>query len=113
MIDYLSIGKQIRINRHNAGMTQELLAEKVHLSPPYISRIESGSSSPSLQTLVDICSVLDITIDDLMKDSLPTTRNRTRGRLDDLLMDCTAAEMNMVVNVVSFLLQEIRNMQNG
>ncbi len=39
MIDYMSIGKRIRINRHNTGMTLELLAEKVNISPPYIRRI--------------------------------------------------------------------------
>lgn len=113
MIDYLSIGKRIRMNRCNVGMTQELLAEKVNVSPPYISRIESGSSSPSLQTLVDICNALDLTIDDLMQDSLPAARKRISSRLEELLIDCTTAEMNMIVNVVDVLLQEIRKMQNG
>jgi len=81
--------------------------------PPYISRIETGSSSPSLQTLVDICNALDLTIDDLMQDSLSAAGKRINSRLEDLLTGCTIAEMNMVVNVVSVLLQEIRGIQNG
>jgi len=113
MIDYPSIGKQIRINRRNIGMTQELLAEKVNVSPPYISRIESGSSSPSLQTLVDICNALDITIDDVMRDSLPAAKKRINTRLEELLTDCTTAEMNMIANVVSVLLQEIHELKKA
>lgn len=113
MIDYLSIGKRIRANRHSSGITQEMLAEKISVSPPYISRIETGSASPSLQTLVDICNALDVTLDDLMQDNLPAAKKRISGRLNMLVADCTAAEMNMVVNVVTVLLQEMRNVQKG
>lgn len=113
MIDYVSIGKQIKKNRLNRGMTQEVLAEQVNISIPHISRIENGSSSPSLQTLVDICNTLDITIDDLMQDSLPAVKKRIGGRLESLLADCTTAEMNMIVNVVDVLLQEIREIRKG
>lgn len=113
MIDYVSIGKQIKKSRVNRGMTQEVLAEKVNISIPHISRIENGSSSPSLQTLVDICNALDITIDNLMQDSLPAAKKRVVGRLEALLAGCTSAEMNMIMNVVEVLLQEIREMQRG
>lgn len=113
MINYISIGKQIKKKRLDQGMTQEVLAEKVNISIPHISRIENGSSSPSLQTLVDICNALNITIDDLMQDSLPAAKKRIRGRLDEILADCTPAEMNMIVNVVDVLLQQTRDMQKG
>lgn len=113
MIDYPSIGKRIRANRRNSGITQEILAEKINVSPPYISRIETGSAFPSLQTLVDICNALDITIDDLMQDSLSAARSRISGRLEALLAGCTASEMNLVANVVDVLLQEIRAIPKG
>ncbi len=111
MIDYKSIGKQIRIFRRNADITQELLAEKINVSPPYISRIETGSASPSLQTLVDICNVLNTTIDNLMQDSLPAARKQSGGRLSALLSDCSTAEIVMIEHVVDVLLQDLRNMQ--
>ena len=113
MIDYRAIGKRIRIYRHNTGITQELLAEKINVSPPYISRIETGSASPSLQTLIDICNVLDVTIDDLMQDSLSAPKKQVSGRLNKLLSDCSAAEITMVENVVDSLLQELHKMQKG
>lgn len=110
MIDYPSIGKRIQKLRRTRGITQETLAEKVNVSIPHISRIENGFSSPSLQTLVDICNVLGITIDDLMQDSLPATKPSINKRLEAALSDCTAAELNFITNVIPTLLREIRSL---
>jgi len=110
MIDYVSIGKRIQKNRHRCGMTQEVLAEKVNISVPHVSRIENGGSSPSLQTLVDICNVLGITIDDLMQDSLPAAKPRLSRRLEEALEGCSAAELNFIANVIPPLLREIRSL---
>lgn len=109
MIDYVSIGKQIRQSRHYAGITQEALAEKINVSPPYISRIENGSSSPSLQTLVDICNALDITIDSLMQDSLPAARKNLTGALGEVVADCTAEELNMLAEIARSILRSVRS----
>lgn len=108
MIDYVSIGKQVRKNRSHAGMTQELLAEKINVSPPYISRIETGSASPSLQTLVDICNALDITVDDLMQDSLPAAKRKLEGRLGEILVDCSVDELNLIIDVAVTILRNVR-----
>lgn len=110
MIDYVSIGKRIRKNRLDRGITQEALAERVHISIPHVSRIENGSSSPSLQTLVDICNALDITIDSLMQDSLPAAKKQVNGRLEALLTDCTAAEAEFILHIVDALLRELRRL---
>lgn len=113
MIDYSSIGKRIKKNRLSCGITQEVLAEKVNVSIPHISRIENGFSSPSLQTLVDICNVLGITIDDLMQDSLPAAKMRFNRQLEGLLVDCSPAELKFLTNVIPALLHEIRNLPDG
>lgn len=109
MIDYVSIGKRIKKNRRNRGITQEVLAERVNISIPHISRIENGSSFPSLQTLVDICNTLDITIDDLMQDSLPAARKSLEGRLGEIVAGCSAEELNLVAEVAETVLRNVRN----
>ena len=110
MINYISIGNRVQKIRRNLGMTQEVLAEQINVTPTHISRIETGTSSPSLQTLVDICNVLGITIDELMQDSLSGRPNVDR-RLEDLLSDCSKAELNFLANVIPVLLRELRNME--
>lgn len=108
MIDYVSIGKQIHKYRIRAGITQEQLAEIIDVSDPHISRIETGKTKPSLQTLVDLCNALDITIDDLMQDSLSAVRQKIEGRLGDLLADCSPKELDMLADIAETILKTTR-----
>ena len=63
MVDYADIGKRIRACRLARGMTQEQLANACGengVSRNYIQRIETGVSSCSLDTLMDIAKALDV-----------------------------------------------------
>lgn len=108
MIDYISIGRHIRSRRRALNITQEKLAEIISVTPVHISRIETGSASPSLQTLVDICNALDITVDDLMQDSLPAAQKKLEGRLGELAQGCTAEELHLVAEVAETVLRNVR-----
>lgn len=108
MIDYHSIGKNIRKHRNRLGITQEILAEKINVSIPHISRMENGSAKPSLQTLVDICNALNISIDDLMQDSITATKAKASNRLDEVLAGCSTEEIDMIADVVEAVLRNTR-----
>lgn len=108
MIDYHSIGKNIRRHRNRLGITQEALAEKVNVSIPHISRIENGSAKPSLQTLVDVCNALDVPLDYLMRDSIHAAQRCADSRLDEVLADCSAQEMDMIADVAEAVLRNMR-----
>ena len=58
-LDYKAIGKRIKIARIKADMTQEMLAEKIELSPTHLSNIETGTTRVSLATIVSIANGLD------------------------------------------------------
>ena len=49
--DYVLIGERIKFWRQQRGVTQEQLAEKVELTPGFISLIETGKKRASLETL--------------------------------------------------------------
>ncbi|MEE1392823.1 MAG: helix-turn-helix transcriptional regulator, partial [Negativibacillus sp.] len=66
MIDYAAVGKRIAAIRKKQHMTQERLAEKTELSIVYISHIENSHSIPSLETLMKLCEVLNVTPDELL-----------------------------------------------
>lgn len=68
-LDYKMIGKRIRSARKDAQMTQDTLALKCDCTSKYISAIESGRKSPSLDLLTQISSALDVTVDSLLVDS--------------------------------------------
>ena len=58
-----NIGKKIKIARTKAEFTQEQLAEKLSLSPRYISQLERGIAFGSATTITSICKALNITIE--------------------------------------------------
>ena len=70
-----SIGKKIKLARAKSKFTQEQLAEKLSLSPRYISQIERGIAFGSASTIISICKVLNINsdflFDDLIKNENP------------------------------------------
>ncbi len=60
------LGEAIRGTRKEAGLSQEKLAEKADLSTVFISRIERGKESPSVDNLVKIAKALRVRVKDLV-----------------------------------------------
>jgi transcriptional regulator with XRE-family HTH domain len=57
---YSTIGTNIKTARILKNMTQEQLAEKLKKSTNFVSLIERGQSGISVNTIIDICNILDI-----------------------------------------------------
>lgn len=57
---WLGIGLNILHYRKEQGMTQMQLAEKVDISRTHMQRIETATSSCTLDTLIDIADALKI-----------------------------------------------------
>ena len=58
-MDYRTL---IREKRKEKGVSQERLAKLVQVSQPFIAEIESGRKKPSVDVLMRICAVLDISL---------------------------------------------------
>ena len=61
-----NIGKNIQTLRKICGMTQAELADRVGVSTDHISHIEIGSGSISLPLLLEICTLLNTTPNDIL-----------------------------------------------
>ncbi len=64
----MDIGGRIRELRVRRGMMIEDLARKTGLSNPYISQVETGKASPSLQTVEKIARALGVPLAYLFLD---------------------------------------------
>lgn len=62
----IEIGERIKKAREKIKMTQEKLAEKINVSPQYVSDLERGVVGLSIPTLKSICIVLGVTSDSLL-----------------------------------------------
>ena len=65
-LNYVEIGKRIKIKRKETNLTQEKLSEIIDVSPSYISEIERGASICSLATISNISTVLKTSLDYLV-----------------------------------------------
>ena len=59
------LGNRIRELRNRAGITQSQLAERVDISPEFMSRLERGLKAPSLDTADKIATALGISLSEL------------------------------------------------
>lgn len=62
----MNIGKIISEKRKELGITQQMLAENLHISFQAISKWENGISYPDIETLPLIASALNVSIDSLL-----------------------------------------------
>ena len=102
-LDYESIGKRIKRYRTDKKMSQEDLGEVVRATPVYLSYIENGSRSPSLEMLVMIANALDVSADDLLTDNLKHSSSPVGTEIHDLLLDCNNDEKAILTKTVKFL----------
>ena len=69
-MDYIDLGRRIRKQRTQRGWTQEALAERVNVSTSFVGHVERGTRKASLETLVSIANVLDVSLDYLLSGSI-------------------------------------------
>nr|WEA36225.1 helix-turn-helix domain-containing protein [Staphylococcus aureus] len=67
----MNLSKQIKKYRERDGYSQEYLAEKLYVSRQSISNWENGKSLPDIHNLLMMCDLFNVTLDDLVKGTIP------------------------------------------
>ena len=86
MIDYCSIGKRIKLTRIKQGVLQKDLAEKIGISKPHMSNIETAHTKIGLETLVAVSNSQVI-----FNDELKTVLER--ADMEELKVICKLARV--------------------
>lgn len=63
--------EQLKDFRHQKGLSQDDLANQLHLSRQAISRWENGETAPDLDILVKLASIFEVTLDELVTGVKP------------------------------------------
>lgn len=100
-IDYAAVGRRIRDRRVAMDLSQEALAERADLSPPYVSHVERGVKGPSLSALIRLAVALDVTLDYLLAGSQPADQTAYMADVQALLDGCSLPERWIVLQVAS------------
>jgi len=99
-VNYISVGQKIKEIRKHRGLTQATLAEEAELSAAYISYIECGTKSLSIDALVAIANVLNATADEILRDSLENTVRVSNHEFARILSDCSEYEKKVLYDVI-------------
>lgn len=68
----MELGQALKLQREALGLTQQVLADQLHVTRQTVSRWENGSTYPNLDTLVKLSDRLQISLDKLLKsDEVP------------------------------------------
>lgn len=97
------IGNKIQNARSNKGYTQEYVAEKIDKSIDIYRSIENGRSVGSVATLLNICNVLEITMDDIFYDLLDKKNTILDNNLYNSFQELDMYNKGLVNIVVKYI----------
>jgi len=105
-----SIGKSIRILRHQHGWSQEDIANRLGISIPAFSKIETGVTDVNLSRLEQIANIYEVsvvqllTVDNEQTEVAPSHLNLIQKKLSD-----RENEIAVLQRKVIELYEELRN----
>ena len=106
-----SIGKKIKLARSKTNYTQETLAEKLSLSPRYISQLERGIAFGSATTIVNLCRALNISSDFLFSDLISANSTEAIPEFDNKLIENYSQLNDYNKKVVNRLISDLIKLQ--
>ncbi len=111
-LDYAAIGQRIRMFRIKRGWKQSDLAEKSGVEPSNISHIERAATKLSLPTLVSIANALEVSLDEIVYNSLIKNKHIYVKEIDELVGDCDPKELSSIIQMIKTTKGIIRNYKN-
>lgn len=97
------IGSKIQNARKDKNYTQEYVAEKIEKSVDILRSIENGRSVGSVETLINICNVLEITPNDIFCDLLDKREVVLDNKLYSEFQKLNLKEKNLIKLVIEYM----------
>jgi transcriptional regulator with XRE-family HTH domain len=105
-----SVGKSIRILRHQHGWSQEDIASRLGISIPAFSKIETGVTDVNLSRLEQIANIYEVSVvqllavDNEQAEVIPSHLNIIQKKLTDREVEITTLQRKVIE-----LYEELRN----
>lgn len=104
-----TIGKKIRLLRQQRGWSQDDVAKRLYISIPALSKIETGITDINLSRLIQVATLFDMTVIQLLAFNQNSADHKIGSELDTInkrLMDREAEVINLQKKVIE-LFEEI------
>ncbi|MCQ2551528.1 MAG: helix-turn-helix domain-containing protein [Clostridia bacterium] len=110
-LDYVQMGKRIRTQRENLGLTREKLAEELSVSSKFIVDIEAGTKGMSLHNFNALCGILDVSSDYLLngtKEVSDPERELLNDNIKEYLRACDKKQLKAMEQITKFYVESIK-----
>ena len=84
-MDQVKIGNFIAERRKQKNLTQAQLAEKLNITDRAVSKWETGRSMPDSSVMLELCEILEISVNELLRGEKSMTENKQQD--EQLLLD--------------------------
>ena len=84
-MDQFKIGKFIAMRRKYVNLTQMQLAEKLNITDRAISKWERGKAMPDSSIMLELCEILEITVNDLLSGEIISMDNYNKETENKLI----------------------------
>ena len=100
-----TIGKNVKSIRLSRSITQEVMAEKLNKSTNFVSLLEKGSSGASLQTLVDICNILQVDANSIFKGLLTYNIEEKDRYIIDSISAFSDKDKKIISDLINYIIK--------
>ena len=111
-LNYLILGKKIQTLRAERKISQIRFAEMIDKSPTFVSRMERGLKRPSLETLVTIARILEVTLDSLLSENTDSLPSEKQDDQESVLRNCSAFERYVLLESMKEIKRILREGEN-
>ncbi len=110
-MDQVKIGKFIAERRKKENLTQSQLAEKLSVTDRAVSKWENGRAMPDSAIMLELCTILKISVNDLLSGEIVSMENYNKELENNLLQtikqkeqsDKTLLKLEWVVGILSII----------
>jgi transcriptional regulator with XRE-family HTH domain len=95
------IGARIKEIRAKNGLTQEAVAERMDISPKYLSSIERGKENPTLNTLIKLSESLEVNLGEMFSFVELEDPAKRKSQIKSLLSKADDAQLKIILKIVS------------
>ncbi len=94
------IGDRIRQARTAINMSQQTLAERLDITPSYVSNMELGKNNFTVDKLLKLTEILGVSADWLLRSNVPESKVLIDQDIAEVLSDCTADERTALLHIL-------------
>ena len=98
-IAYSLIGQRIKEFRKKAGLSQDVLAEKLGITQPFLNRWEKGKRHVTLERLGQLSEILDVPIEYLVAGTVVDSQTKANLELSNLMKDCDEDTNSLIITL--------------